>query len=317
MAGESSINLQPPDGSSISRVLVPFSGSPERPVIELEIDTRPTYDDFGGLDSPIEKLREIGAILNNPELAKDWSVEVPTGVLLCGPGGVGKTELIRAFSRDIGAVLIEIAVSEIQSMYIGKPNENLRRAFSNAAAVEGRVVLLFDELDGLFSEGAGGNDGMSTSLISEFKTILSSLRAVQPNTIVAGSTNSLDGFDEALLRPGRIDVVIQIPKPNDDARARIFGCCISKDLSLYEIDNSEVQIGIMDSRVGDSPAIDVTKLAAATENMTGADIKSILKAARTRRLMAHIMRKEPLQRVTQDDILAAVRSHRMQRPNIS
>ncbi|MDL2341646.1 MAG: ATP-binding protein [Patescibacteria group bacterium] len=296
------------DRDEVGQALVPRQQIEE--VVESTpiVDTRPNFSDFAGLDQEISQLKEFGAIFNNAELAQQWDVEVPTGLLLCGPGGVGKTELVRAFSKEIDAELLEVAVSDVQSMWVGKSNEQLKEVFQEARLADSKVVVFFDELDGLFSKNAGGNSGVSTALISELKTILSQLRVKQPNTIVAASTNSLSGFDEALLRPGRFDVVLQISKPNDSARASIFGSYISRKYDLYNLG----EVGV-DSRAGGT--IDLPSLAAATEGMTGADIKAILHSARTKRLMAHIQRGVELTAVTQDDILLAIRHHRQQRPN--
>lgn len=273
------------------------------------IDTRPQFTDFGGLESEIDKLKEIGAIFANPEAAEDWDVHVPTGLLLCGPGGVGKTELVRAFSREIDAELIEVRISDIQSKWVGVANEKLRGVFQDAADADfDRVVIFFDELDGLFSENAGGNSGVSTALISEMKSILSSLRQSQPNMLVAASTNNLSGFDEALLRAGRFDVVLQIPKPNDAARASIFGAIICNRPNLYSLGDS-----IGQTTVGDT--VDLFSLAAATDGMTGADIKLILHAARAKRLVSGLRQGIPLTPITQQEILLAVRQHRQQRVN--
>lgn len=233
---------------------------------------------------------------------------MPTGILLCGPGGVGKTELVRAFSRELKADLIEVKVSDILSKWVGQANDNLHGIFKNAKQSEGRTVIFFDELDGLFSGNAGGNEGVATALISEMKTIMSDLRRDQPETIVAASTNSLSGFDEALLRPGRFDIVLQIPKPNDTARASIFGAYISRRHGLYNL-------GTAESDEPKNDVIEINSLAAATDGMTGADIKSILHAARAKRLTASINRGVELAPITQNDILQSIRAHRQQRPN--
>lgn len=288
----------------IGHAVVPYQ-RPEEIEDEWE-DLRPIFDDFAGLDNEIDRLKEVGAIFAHPDLAEEWDVSVPTGILLCGPGGVGKTELVRAFSREINAELIEIKVSDIQSMWVGKSNENLRSVFKVAGSAEGRVVLLFDELDGLFSQDAGGNSGVATALISEMKMLLSNLRKEQPHTIVAATTNSLSGFDEALLRPGRFDVVLQVPKPNDAARAGIFGAVISNRMSLYNLGDLTGEKRMHDT-------IDINSLAAATDGMTGADIKAILHSARTKRLMANLQRGVELTPISQNDVLLAIKMHRQQR----
>jgi len=294
-------------GGESSRALVPLQRAEASTSSAIE-EVMPSFDDFGGLDHEIEQLRQVGAVFANPELARQWDVHIPTGVLLCGPGGVGKSELVRAFSREIGAQLIEVAVSDIQSKWVGESNANLKKTFEEASKVEGNTVLFFDELDGLFSRDAGGNSGVSTALISEMKTLLSQLRATQPNMIVAASTNSLAGFDEALLRPGRFDVVMQIPKPGDAARTSIFGKYISSRLELYNV-------GDFTGESSSRGAIDIHSLAAATDGMTGADIKAILHTARAKRLVSHIQRGLPMSPISQEDILQAIRLHRQQRLN--
>lgn len=290
----------------VGHALVPLPRPEE--VEEVYEETRPQFIDFAGLDQEIDRLKEVGAIFAHPDLAEEWDVDVPTGILLCGPGGVGKTELVRAFSREIEAELVEIKVSDIQSMWVGKSNENLRDVFKCAGTAEGRVVMLFDELDGLFSQNAGGNQGVALALISEMKMQLSNLRRDHPGIIVAATTNSLSGFDEALLRPGRFDVVLQIPKPNDVARAGIFGAVISSRMNLYNLGDITGE-----KRMNDS--IDINSLAAATEGMTGADIKAILHTARTKRLMANLQRGIELNPISQSDVIQAIKQHRQQRMN--
>lgn len=272
------------------------------------VEDRPEYSDFGGLDSEINILKDIGLIFSNPEAAELWDVNIPTGLLLYGPGGVGKSELVRAFSREIDAKLIEINTSDIQSKWVGDSAKNLRKAFETAKKSVGRVVLFFGEFDGLFSRNAGGNSGANNSLTCEMKSIMSNVRREQPNTIVAASTNSLSGFDEALLRAGRFDVVLQIAKPNDAARANIFGTLIFDHLDLYELGDSK-------GGKRDGATVDFDSLAGATDGMTGADIKAILHTARTKRMLSGLRQGTPLTPITQQEILQAVRQHRQQRIN--
>lgn len=290
----------------------------------------PTFDDFGGLDREIAQLRQVGALLQDPELVRRYGLKLPTGILLCGPGGVGKSQLIEAFSADIGATLLNVDVSDIQDKWVGESNKNLRQAFVTAENTPGNVVIFFDEFDGLFSANAGGNAGVSTALISEMKTRMERLRKQQPNTIVAAATNSLSGFDEALLRPGRFDMVLQIPKPGESARASIFGKMILKNADLYAVDSalSElisrdiIDISSLDTDSDEAyeieassreDSIDVVALAAVTEGLTGADIEAILHAARMRKVVDFIQHGMPLSRIIQSDIVHAINNHRQQR----
>lgn len=108
---------------TIGSALVPATRLPE--VSLTDDDTRPRFTDFAGLDQEIDKLKEVGTIFAHSDLAEQMDVQVPTGILLCGPGGVGKTELVRAFSRELNASLVEVKVSDILSKWVGQANDSL------------------------------------------------------------------------------------------------------------------------------------------------------------------------------------------------
>lgn len=264
----------------------------------------PDFDSFGGLDSEIEQLRTIGELYRNPQLCEEWEVECPTGVLLHGPGGVGKSRLAKALARDIRAELLVVEVSDILGKWVGDANKGIKETFDKAAKVEGPVIVLFDEMDGLLAQGAGGNDGVYRSVLSEMKSRLDNLKTVQPNTLVVGTSNSVDGFEPALLRPGRFDVVLGIGLPDAAARSSIFGKIMDSTFDKYDFWGNE-----------EYPAINLDELSAQTEGFSGADINAILKAARTKKLLAQLRTKEEGLRVTHLDLLEAIRAHRHSRPN--
>lgn len=270
------------------------------------VETRPQYSDLAGLDEPVRRLKDVATIISNFDLACERDVRRPTGILLHGPAGVGKTALVGAFSRDVKAELINVDVSQVLGTHVGESNTKLKKLFTDVKSIVHRNVLFFDEIDGLFSTNAGGNSGVNTSLVAEMKSILSGLRETHPNTIVMGCTNELDGYDSALLRPGRFDVIIPVSLPNAADRVDIFNSYVTRRADLYTI-------GEADSKVHDSKWVNLTALAAETEGMTGADIESILHTARASRLVAYIERKEKVSRVTQADILRAITLHRHSR----
>jgi SpoVK/Ycf46/Vps4 family AAA+-type ATPase len=277
----------------------------------------PRFEDFGGLDREIAKLREVGALFSHPELARRWDLKVPTGILLCGPGGVGKTELVHALSYDIGAELREINASDVFGRYIGDSNQNLKTIFDDAAKHAGRLVLFFDEMDGVFGDGAGGNDGVYTTLLSDMKKQMSSLRRQQPHTLVAGAANSSSGFPEALLRPGRFDVILQISRPDLATRTSIFAKMIGQNPELYQTGISDFSsfsgLEDLEHTSFSKDTVDSLGLARETDGLTGADIKDILHQARMTRFMAEVHGTADPTPLTQKEILRCIQEHRKQR----
>jgi SpoVK/Ycf46/Vps4 family AAA+-type ATPase len=254
----------------------------------------PSFDDLGGLDNEIAQLKQSYLLSQHAELCQAWDVEPPRGIMLCGPGGVGKTEMIRALARDTNSILRIIQPSSILGKYVGDAESRLRDVFSDAADNYEQTILFFDEFDGLFSEEAIGNNGVLTSLISEMKVQMNQL---PPHVLVTAATNSITNFDPALLRPGRFDSIIQIPMPNPETRKSIFLKYFSKSYELYDIGN-----------------LDYEQLAQHTDGMTGADINGILRSIRARRVSAYLLEQKPLSRITQNEIVDSINQHRKSRP---
>lgn len=277
------------------------SAHSERAGVEYEDNSPwaeyPEFTDLAGMDDVVSRLKQVSLLHDNLDLCDEWDVAAPHGILLQGPGGVGKTQLVRALARHTRSELFEIKVTDILDMYVGNSNRNLAMAFEAARCAEDRALLFFDEFDGLFGPDASGNPGVANGLLVTMKTEMNN---VPPHVTVIGATNRIVGFDEALLRPGRFDVIIQVPMPNSASRARIFGAHIGR---------------LVDKNKYDLGALDLDMLAEQTEGLSGADIESILKAARTTRLVAHLEEGQLLRPVTQRDILTSIGNHRRQRPH--
>lgn len=254
----------------------------------------PSFDDLGGLDNEIAQLRQSYLLSQHVELCQEWDVEPPRGIMLCGPGGVGKTEMIRALAKETNSTLRIIQPSSILGKYVGDAENRLRDVFFDAAESYEQTILFFDEFDGLFSEEAIGNDGVLTTLISEMKVQMNQLPA---HVLVTAATNSITNFDPALLRPGRFDTIIQVPMPNPETRKSIFLKYFTKSYELYDIEN-----------------LNYEQLAQHTDGMTGADINGILKSVRARRVSAYLLEQKPLDRITQSEIVDSINLHRKSRP---
>ncbi len=197
-----------------------------------EMIDRPTvdYDSVAGLEEQKQSVREaIELPLNSPELFKKVGVEPPKGILLVGPPGCGKTLLAKAVANHTDATFIRMVGSELAQKYIGEGGRMVRELFSLAKEKSPSIIFL-DEIDAI---GAKRLDG-STSGDREVQRTLMQLLAeldgfdVLEDVKIIAATNRPDILDEALLRPGRFDRVIEIPIPDDVGRKAIVKLHISK-----------------------------------------------------------------------------------------
>jgi len=188
------------------------------------------YDDVAGLEEQKQSVREaIELPLNSPELFKKVGVEPPKGILLVGPPGCGKTLLAKAVANHTDATFIRMVGSELAQKYIGEGGRMVRELFSLAKEKAPSIIFL-DEIDAI---GAKRLDG-STSGDREVQRTLMQLLAeldgfdVLENVKIIAATNRPDILDEALLRPGRFDRIIEIPIPDDAGRKAILQLHIGK-----------------------------------------------------------------------------------------
>ena len=188
------------------------------------------YDSVAGLEEQKQYVREaIELPLNSPELFEKVGVEPPKGILLVGPPGCGKTLLAKAVANHTEATFIRMVGSELAQKYIGEGGRMVRELFSLAKEKAPSIIFL-DEIDAI---GAKRLDG-STSGDREVQRTLMQLLAeldgfdVLENVKIIAATNRPDILDEALLRPGRFDRVIEIPIPDEVGRRAIFKLNIDK-----------------------------------------------------------------------------------------
>ena len=183
-----------------------------------------SYADVACLDEQVESVREaIELPLLKPELFEKVGIVPPKGVLLVGPPGCGKTLLAKAVANHTDATFIRMVGSELAQKYIGEGGRMVRELFSLAKEKSPSVIFL-DEIDAIGAkrlDGSTSGDREVQRTLMQLLAELDGFDALQDVKIIA-ATNRPDILDDALLRPGRFDRVIEIPIPDDDSRKSIL-----------------------------------------------------------------------------------------------
>lgn len=223
---------------------------PKMEVDRLVLEQVPdiSYADIGGLDEVIQLIREV---IELPRLYPDYFREhrlvPPKGLLLYGPPGCGKTLIAKAVANSLARQLGELTGVQGQSLflnvkgpellnkYVGATEQAIRDLFARArsqASYQSPVIIFFDEMDSLFRlRGSGISSDMEATIVPQFLAELDGLEPLE-NVLVIGATNREDLIDPAVLRPGRLDRKIRIPRPNREAAKDIGARYLRPDLPL-------------------------------------------------------------------------------------
>ena len=198
-----------------------------------------TYEDIGGLDREIAKVREMIELpLKHPELFERLGVEAPKGVLLHGPPGTGKTLLAKAVANETNASFYHIGGPEIMSKFYGESEERLREIFKEAQENAPSIIFI-DEIDSIAPKREEVSGDVEKRIVSQLLTIMDGLES-RGKIVVIGATNRVNALDPALRRPGRFDREIEIGLPDRRGRLQILqihtrGMPVSEDVKLKDI----------------------------------------------------------------------------------
>ncbi|MCX5648309.1 MAG: CDC48 family AAA ATPase [Planctomycetota bacterium] len=199
------------------------------------------WDDVGGLEDVKRELIEaVEWPLKYPELYAEIAVKPPKGILLSGPPGCGKTLLAKAVASETEVNFIAVKGPALLSMYVGESEKAVREVFRKAKQAA-PCIIFFDEIDALVPiRGSAGSDSHVTErVISQFLTEMDGVEELGA-VLVLAATNRLDMLDPALLRPGRLDLLLEIPLPDLAGRRKIFeiglrGKPVAKDVRPEEL----------------------------------------------------------------------------------
>ena len=213
----------------------------EKPAEEIEAKKVPrvSYEDIGGLDEEIRKVREMIELpLNHPELFSKLGIEPPKGVLLYGPPGTGKTLLAKAVANETNANFYSISGPEIMSKFYGESESRLREIFEEAEKNAPSIIFI-DELDSIAPKREEVTGDVERRVVSQLLTLMDGLKS-RGKVIVIAATNRPNAIDPALRRGGRFDREIEIGIPNQDGRRAIFqihtrGMPLAEDVNLEEL----------------------------------------------------------------------------------
>ncbi|NTV22770.1 MAG: CDC48 family AAA ATPase [Nanoarchaeota archaeon] len=180
-----------------------------------------TYEDIGGLQDEIRKIREMVELpLKHPEVFEALGIEPPKGILLYGPPGTGKTLLAKAVANETSANFLLINGPEIMSKYYGQSEENLRKKFEEAEKNAPSIIFI-DEIDAIASKREESKGEVERRVVAQMLALMDGLKS-RGKVIVIGATNIPNELDPALRRPGRFDRELEIGVPDKEGRLNIL-----------------------------------------------------------------------------------------------
>jgi proteasome regulatory subunit len=239
------------------------------------------YDMIGGLDEQIEALREaIELPLERPEAFRKVGIDPPKGVLLVGPPGCGKTMIAKAVAAQTSATFIRLVGSELAQKYIGEGGRMVRELFALAKEKSPAIIFL-DEIDAIGAkrlDSATSGDREVQRTLMQLLAEMDGFDALDDVKIIA-ATNRPDILDDALLRPGRFDRIVEIPIPNEEGREAILRINVTR---------------MSTSR------INVRRLVVLTKGFSGADLKAVCVEA------GMLTIKDGRDKVTNDDFKKSI-----------
>ena len=206
---------------------------PEEKIIDI------TYEDIGGLEEEIKKIREMVELpLKHPEIFERLGIQPPKGVLLHGSPGTGKTLLAKAVANETNAHFIHIDGPSILSKFVGEAEKKIRSVFQEAEK-EAPSIIFIDEIDSIAPKREESYGEVEKRVVAQLLATMDGLKS-RGKVIVIAASNRPNAIDPALRRPGRFDREIEIGVPKPSARLQILkvhtrNMPLAQDINLQEI----------------------------------------------------------------------------------
>ena len=234
---------------------------------------RVTFDDVAGIDEAREELQEIVEFLKDPHKFSRLGGKIPKGALLVGSPGTGKTLLARAIAGEAGVPFFTISGSDFVEMFVGVGASRVRDMFDQAKK-NAPCIVFIDEIDAVGRSRGAGLGNQNDEREQTLNQLLVEMDGFEANEgiIIIAATNRPDVLDPALLRPGRFDRLVVVPRPDIEGRVKILDVHMKK--------------------VPLAPDVDPRVIARGTPGFSGADLANLvneaalLAARRSKRLVA-------------------------------
>lgn len=217
-----------------------------------------TFEHVKGVEEAKNELQDVVEFLKNPQKFTVLGGKLPKGILLVGPPGTGKTLLARAVAGEADVPFYYASGSEFDEMFVGVGASRIRNLFKEAKA-NAPCVIFIDELDSV--GGKRIESPMHPYSRQTINQLLAEMDGFKPNegVIVIGATNFAEALDNALVRPGRFDMQVTVPRPDVKGRTEILNWYLSK----IKVD----------------PAVEAEIIARGTVGFSGAELENLVNQA--------------------------------------
>ncbi|XP_013783299.1 vesicle-fusing ATPase 2-like [Limulus polyphemus] len=231
---------------------------------------------IGGLDREFNAIfrRAFASRVFPPEVVEQLGLKHVRGILLFGPPGTGKTLMARQIGQMLNAREPKIVNGpQILDKYVGESEANIRRLFAEAEEEEKKLgpnsglhIIIFDEIDAICKTrgSVAGNTGVHDTVVNQLLAKIDGVESLN-NILVIGMTNRRDMIDEALLRPGRLEVQMEISLPDEHGRVQILNIHTTQMKTHGKLAEN----------------VDINELATLTKNFSGAEIEGLVRAAQS------------------------------------
>ncbi len=196
----------------------------EARVMHVEESPGISYSDIGGLNEQLRDVREaIELPLVDPDRFDELGIDPPKGVLLHGPPGTGKTMMAKAVANETDASFISLSGSDLGRKFIGEGARLVRDLFETARENEPSVIFI-DEIDAIGTTRADSKTSGDAEIQRTLMQLLNEMDGFDErgDVSIIAATNRVDMLDDAIMRPGRFDRLIEVPPPDADGREQIF-----------------------------------------------------------------------------------------------
>ncbi len=264
--------------------------------VETKIKSTITFDDVGGLRQAKTVLKGFALALTEPDLYRQWGVEPPKGMLLYGPPGTGKSKLAQALATTSGAIFYHLKLMNLTSKFAANTGDLLQEILKIAMA-EGPAVLFLDEAEALSLEHLlppPQAREASARLVAALCEKLDAMSTTERILVVASTTHT-DALDPALVAPGRLDHLVEIPLPDPAAQREI--------LELIRLRTEKTAGRPLFEK------IDYDKILPVMGGMSGADLSVIVRRALEVKVRAAAERPG-VSAVSTEDLLDAIDSYK-------